>query len=212
MRTLKLFGLSAVMAFLVLTAGTRSEGSFSSLEGFPLYVWEPPTQPVFTLDFWFSFGWLSTPVPPPKPELVFEGSKPYVLIRTRVAGSSGNWATFFALVDSGADSSLFPKGLASSLGIDLTKGKELRAAGVWGKPMRVWEHQLEVVIYCNNKELNKMGISCKPEGEALPIMRIGVLFPEFDQDQGNIPLLGRTGVLDNITATLEARKLTVRAR
>lgn len=190
----------------------------------PLYVWDP-TNPIFTTTMFlptFPPGLVTFPLPPIQPELTFEYLDtlsppgvpyaaenrlyPYILLKARPAGSSGRWTSLKVLIDTGADSTMFPRAYADLLGITLTTGKRLAAGGISGDPISVWQHELEVVIHCDKKEL-----PCSPDGTTLFPMRIKVLFPEDDTVLRGSPLLGRQDVLDNLIITFEPKQVRLRS-
>ncbi len=53
---------------------------------------------------------------------------------------------FEVLVDSGADSNIFPIELAEILGIDITKGEKNIIAGITGKTQTIYFHYLDLRI------------------------------------------------------------------
>ena len=229
----RLFGLGAALVFLAVAAGNgvpdvsqveREDISYFA-QAQPLYVWDP-NNPILTATMFlptFPPGLVTFPLPSTQPELTFEYLDansppgigyaaenrlyPYVLLKARPAGSSGRWVSLRVLIDTGADSTMFPRTYADLLGITLTKGKRLAAGGITGAAMPVWQHELEVVIHCDRKEMS----SCSPDGTALPVMRIRVLIPEDDKVIKGSPLLGRQDVLDRLVMIFDPKAVKLRS-
>lgn len=109
--------------------------------------------------------------------------KPHVKVRL----SSGSKSVgVFALVDSGADASLFHASLAEVLGLDLKSGMEYRFFGIEGKP---------VLAYFHTVSLQLVGM---PKG-----LDIAVAFTESD---GVGALLGQADFFQYYKVTFERYK------
>ena len=52
----------------------------------------------------------------------------------------------FALVDSGADACLFPKGVADLLGIDVRSGDRIDFIGIGGSSTQFYFHEVEILL------------------------------------------------------------------
>ncbi len=74
------------------------------------------------------------------------GQIPRPAVEVFVKAQTGQWFRVFAYVDSGADFSLFPKGLCKLLGIELKAGQRSLIQGISGKPGVVYLHELEMRI------------------------------------------------------------------
>jgi len=70
--------------------------------------------------------------------------RPIVEVFLRV--QTGEWLKVFPYADSGADFSLFPKGICKLLGLKLKAGQRNLIQGVSGKPMIVYLHTVEMRI------------------------------------------------------------------
>jgi hypothetical protein len=69
--------------------------------------------------------------------------KPHVKVRLSAGSKS---VGVFALIDSGADASLFHASLAEVLGINLTSGMEHRFFGIEGKPVIAYFHKVRLQL------------------------------------------------------------------
>ena len=52
----------------------------------------------------------------------------------------------FALIDSGADSCLFPKGMADALGINLRSGSRITLVGIGKQNVHFYFHEIEIFV------------------------------------------------------------------
>ena len=94
---------------------------------------------------------------------------------------------FFFLFDTGADLTSLPVSAALSLGVDLEKCPKEEMEGYEGKPVIVYRS--EIKIYMDNRRFK---IPCV----FTPIEHVPIL-------------LGRAGILDKFTITLDAKKKEV---
>ena len=69
--------------------------------------------------------------------------KPLITVVLRYQGQKQK---VFALVDSGADACLFPKGVAEVLGIDVTKGNAANFTGIGGTRTPFYFHEVEILL------------------------------------------------------------------
>ena len=74
------------------------------------------------------------------------GRIPRPAVEVFLKAQTGRWFRVFAYADSGADFSLFPKGLCKLLGLELKAGQRNLIQGVSGKPGVVYLHKLEMRI------------------------------------------------------------------
>jgi len=63
-----------------------------------------------------------------------------------VVSYNGGKQKLFALVDSGADSCLFPKDVADVLGIDVRSGKQVFYTGIGGHQVLFYFHEIEIFV------------------------------------------------------------------
>jgi hypothetical protein len=110
-------------------------------------------------------------------------SRPAVEIFLRAR--TGPWFRVFAYADSGADFSLFPKGVCKLLGLELNAGERSLIQGVSGKPGVVYLHKVEMRI-----------------GEASLSVRVG-----FAASERMPYLLGRIDVLDHFDIRFEKNRV-----
>lgn len=74
------------------------------------------------------------------------GQIPRPAVEVFLKAQTDQWFRVFAYVDSGADFSLFPKGLCKLLGLELKAGQRSLIQGVSGKTGVVYLHELEMRI------------------------------------------------------------------
>lgn len=98
--------------------------------------------------------------------------------------SGGRWKYFTALVDSGADFSIFPLYAAIALGINLKKLKKIKAESADGHFFKIYKTALEAKI--DNKFFQ------------LPI--------GFSEKSNINPLIGREGFFDTFRVTFDQKK------
>lgn len=82
-----------------------------------------------------------------------------------------------ALIDSGADNNLFPSIIASTLGINLKRGKKFSMFGISGKEIFVFRHY-GIGIFVNGAKIET--------------------FVDFSYDYNDIPILGQQGFFDKV--------------
>lgn len=68
------------------------------------------------------------------------------VVEVFLRGQTGEWFKVFPYADSGADFSLFPKGICKLLGLQLKAGQRSLIQGVSGKPMVIYLHRVEMRI------------------------------------------------------------------
>ena len=68
------------------------------------------------------------------------------VVEVSLREQSGAWVKVFPYADSGADFSLFPKGICKLLGLQLKAGRRSFIRGVGGKPTVVYLHKVEMRI------------------------------------------------------------------
>ncbi|MBU1014841.1 retroviral-like aspartic protease family protein [Patescibacteria group bacterium] len=96
----------------------------------------------------------------------------------------GEHITLFLLVDSGAVISVLPKSDAEALGIQAEEGAPFAVAGIDGKAIQGWRHEVPVLL--ENEPYN------------LPVVFL---------ENSNVPrILGRQGVFDKFTVVFEENK------
>ncbi len=78
------------------------------------------------------------------------GQIPRPVVEVFFKAQAGQWFGVFAYADSGADFSIFPKGLCKLLGLKLTMGQRSVIQGVSGKPGVIYLHTLEMKIGATN--------------------------------------------------------------
>ena len=69
--------------------------------------------------------------------------KPLIPVVLRFQGRK---VKLFALVDSGADACLFPRGVADDLGIDVREGTRIDFTGIGGMPAAFYFHEVEILF------------------------------------------------------------------
>jgi hypothetical protein len=68
------------------------------------------------------------------------------VVEVSLRQQSGNWVKIFPYADSGADFSLFPRGICKLLGLELMAGRRSMVQGVGGKPAAVYLHTVQMRI------------------------------------------------------------------
>lgn len=63
----------------------------------------------------------------------------------------GEWISLFLIIDSGATISALPKSDASTLGIDLEKGRKMAISGIGNEILTGWQH--EIVVRLGNETI-----------------------------------------------------------
>ena len=121
---------------------------------------------------------------------VFPGTKDYRLIlrpviTIRVIGPKAE-ARWDALVDSGADETLFPRSLAEALGVELDSQRTSVAAGISGEPLKIQYGDVELRL---------------ESGPEIVAWRTTVGFVDFGSASEEVIILGHGGCLDYFTAT-----------
>lgn len=112
-------------------------------------------------------------------------ARPVIEVSLRQRQQSGKWVKVFPYADSGADFSLFPKGICKLLGLQLKAGQRSQIQGVGGKAAAVYLHTVEIRI-----------------GETSFKARVG-----FSASEGVPYLLGRLDVLDHFDIRFEKDKV-----
>lgn len=114
--------------------------------------------------------------------------RPVVTIRVIGANADARWD---ALVDTGADETLFPLSLAEALGIELDQQMTSEAAGISGEVLKV--HYGDVELH----------IETEQEDVAWKTM---VGFVDFGSASEEVIILGHGGCLDFFTASFDGEK------
>jgi hypothetical protein len=113
------------------------------------------------------------------------GRIPRPAVEVFLKAQTGQWFRVFAYADSGADFSLFPKGICKLLGLELKAGQRSLIQGVSGKPGVVYLHSVEMRI-----------------GETNLSVRVG-----FASSERMPYLLGRLDVLDHFDIRFEKNRV-----
>jgi hypothetical protein len=126
---------------------------------------------------------------------VFPGTSDYRLIlrpiiTIRVVGTKSD-ARWDALVDSGADETLFPMSLAEALGVELDQQLVSEAAGISGDRLKIRYGNVELRI---------------EDGEDIIAWNTAVGFVDFGSPSDEVIILGHGGCLDFFTATFDGEK------
>ncbi|MBI4115467.1 MAG: hypothetical protein HY447_02705 [Candidatus Omnitrophica bacterium] len=108
--------------------------------------------------------------------------KPLIPIVLRFEGRKQK---LFALVDSGADACLFPRGIADVLGIDVRSGGRVDFTGIGGMPTPFYFHEIEI-LFGEHRVKTRVGFSTS--------LNIGT---------GGI--LGQHGFFDNFIITFDRK-------
>ena len=95
------------------------------------------------------------------------------VIEVSLRQQSGAWVKVFPYADSGADFSLFPRGICKLLGLELKAGRRSMIQGVGGKAAAVYLHRVHMRIGETSFEA-RVGFSA---GERVPYLlgRLDVL-------------------------------------
>lgn len=105
-------------------------------------------------------------------------------VEVAIAGTDRAWRTLYFILDSGATISALPRGDATALGVDITRGSPLTMSGFTREPMRAWRHDLAIRLGAEK-------------------LRIPVAFLDSD----DVPrVLGREGVFERFTIIFEERQ------
>ena len=111
----------------------------------------------------------------------------------RADSPTAPWIRARIEVDTGAAISLFPRSMATKLGINLTSGDQLQIRDVSGDTIEAWQHWIEVALLA-------------PDNTALPAIKIRATFAENDK----VPyLLGRLDVLDQVNISFQSDGFTI---
>jgi hypothetical protein len=114
------------------------------------------------------FPYLKTPQKDPNKPFV---ARPYLPV-SLISGTTKTASPYYALLDSGADSVMFPEELAPEVGItDITRGRHEQAIGIAGQTADVYYHTLHIEVLGDGRRL---------------LMEVGFSKKIF------IPILGRT--------------------
>lgn len=122
----------------------------------------------------------------------FQGASDYRLIvrpviTIRVIGPKAD-ARWDALVDSGADETLFPLSLAELLGVRLDQEMTSEAAGISGERLKIQYGDVELRIESDQRVV---------------AWKTTVGFVDFGSASDEVIILGRGGCLDFFTATFD---------
>jgi hypothetical protein len=129
---------------------------------------------------------------------IFPGSEDYRLIlrpviTIRLIGPKAE-ARWDALVDSGADETLFPLSLAEVLGIELDQQMTSEAAGVSSDRLKIHYGDVELQIESDQETI---------------AWRTTVGFVDFGSASDEVIILGHGGCLDFFTATFDGENAEV---
>lgn len=113
------------------------------------------------------------------------GRIPRPVVEVFLRGQTDKWFKVFPYADSGADFSLFPKGICKLLGLQLKAGQRSSIQGVSGKPVAVYLHRVQMRI-----------------GERSFSARLG-----FAASERMPYLLGRLDVLDHFQIRFEKNRV-----
>lgn len=123
----------------------------------------------------FSFPYIGLPIRNPATKILL-GTIYRPLIPIQIIFKDKQSLTFEALVDSGADKSLFPLDIGTQIGIDFSKIKPQKAKGIGGIIVKTYSSEIKLRI--KNYEFRTIA--------------------DFS-DQIDYPLLGREGFFDLFT-------------
>jgi hypothetical protein len=112
-------------------------------------------------------------------------ARPVVEVSLRQESGTGIWVKVFPYVDSGADFSLFPKGICRLLGLGLNEGQRSSIQGVGGKAAAIYLHTVQMRL-----------------GETIFNARVG-----FSASERVPYLLGRLDVLEHFDIRFERDKV-----
>jgi hypothetical protein len=138
------------------------------------------------------FRYRASVVPLPDGEdlgIVLRPEIPVVLI-----GPNGQ-ASIFGLVDTGADTTIFPKHLAQNLGIALQPDAEMQATVFGGTPVSL--------------DVGEVTILLQKDGESLQWRETVCFFDMSGELSDQFAILGHAGFLDYFTATFDGEDGTV---
>jgi hypothetical protein len=126
---------------------------------------------------------------------IFPGTNDYRLIlrpiiTIRVVGPKSD-ARWDALVDSGADETLFPMSLAEALGVELDQQLTSEVAGISGDRLKIHYGDVELRI---------------ESGQGFVAWKTTVGFVDFGSASDEVIILGHGGCLDYFTATFDGEK------
>jgi hypothetical protein len=126
---------------------------------------------------------------------VFPGANDYRLIlrpviTIRIIGPKSE-ARWDALVDTGADETLFPISLANLLGVELDQRQTSEAAGISGDRLKIYYGEVDIQI-----ELDQQTVA----------WRTVVGFVDFGSVDDEVIILGQGGCLDFFTATFDGEQ------
>ncbi len=111
--------------------------------------------------------------------------RPIITIRIIGPKASARWD---ALVDSGADETLFPLSIAEALGIELDQQLTSEAAGITGERLRIQYGDVELRL---------------ESGHEVTAWKTTVGFVDFGSANEEVIILGHGGCLDYFTATFD---------
>lgn len=126
---------------------------------------------------------------------IYPGSNDYRLIlrpivTIRVIGPTAE-ARWDALVDTGADETLFPLSLAEVLGVELDHELTSEAAGISGDRLKIYYGAVELKI---------------ESGQDVIAWRTVVGFVDFGSSRDEVIILGHGGCLDFFTAVFDGER------
>ncbi|MBX3452309.1 MAG: hypothetical protein KF777_22325 [Planctomycetaceae bacterium] len=126
---------------------------------------------------------------------IYPGSNDYRLIlrpivTIRIIGPKAE-ARWDALVDTGADETLFPLSLAEVLGVELNHELTSEAAGISGDRLKIYYGEVEVQI---------------ESGQDVVAWQTVVGFVDFGSSRDEVIILGHGGCLDFFTAVFDGEK------
>lgn len=102
--------------------------------------------------------------------------RPFIRIKLRASKEASDFIWLYALIDSGADQSVFPVDVARRLNLNLDPSRATRVKGIGGGNIQGWIHPLTVDI------------------DASWSMTFDVVFVD---DPQTLPILGQEGFFDN---------------
>lgn len=126
---------------------------------------------------------------------IYPGSNDYRLIlrpivTIRIIGPKAE-ARWDALVDTGADETLFPLSLAEVLGVELNHELTSEAAGISGDRLKIYYGEVELQI---------------ESGQDVVAWQTVVGFVDFGSSRDEVIILGHGGCLDFFTAVFDGEK------
>ena len=134
---------------------------------------------------------------------IFQHTKSiYKPLITAVLRNGEKKQKLFALVDSGADACLFPKGVADQLGLDIRSGNRVDFAGLGGNKSPFYFHDIEI-LFGQYQIKTKVGFSTSYDiGVGGILVQLG-FFEEFliSFDHKNKCVeIKKPGLLDNLAS------------